>query len=463
MNPVKKCVNLFYVRISIAVILTIFQIVFLIVRKFRLVEYTFGLTFFLINAVIILFVFWSLFHIKHRTKKQYILYCILIVLTILNSIGLYRHIVTIREKVCYAPNYENAIVVNQNIKSGQTIIYRMSFFLFAVPVKILYFNSNNSDTIKIQWLTTNICRVTYAQDDGQIQQYNYIYHPNNLPQKVDLISSLKGLWETGDHQTKLVANTYGIMITSNHNKTFFNRKSCKQIDSSILELSSSGMQKWTIAILTKNSVIEKIILCSVSMNQNSPIVLSPEQDLSIDTIDSIVDPTSASVPPTICEKNGETIAQRMSEALKKTPNLSEFEPGLSAVKVIADSNDPFWIGRLADEEVYRQFLLYGIYSYVQINHMEILAGTEKEFLIKIDSSEYYTGSDTVGLSQTYRIKEGRGAYLAVRIPDEADGTKGLKILSSPKTRNTKWNKNYEFHFSLNGNSMRRASDPNWDD
>lgn len=182
-----------------------------------------------------------------------------------------------------------------------------------------------------------------------------------------------------------------------------------------------------------------ITLCKVTMEKSAPMQFSGrEKPVTFDDTSDV--------------KNGKDLQKEMKKILKKDPALSKYESDTSGnVKVLTDSEDLFWITRCAMEEADKQRAVNGINVDVWIQHMELLAGDEADYLMKVKFKESYSISSNAGDSSyadmeiTYRIMKGSGAYLAYRIGYAIDGSVGLNVPAMKQEKNLSDDKKYCYY------------------
>lgn len=425
-----------------SVTLFLLQILFLTVGRASGLEYSYNCIFYWVNALILLSATLCLIIWK---KKAYAVLGLVLICT--DIVAMFYFCGKITETPSTSPNGKYTLISKRDCGTGKTTLYLRIFFLFAQSEKQLTYPANTP--MKIQWASSDICTVTYTDaGDGMLRQDAICFDTSHMNHAYfDLRSALLGTWETADHKAVLTEDSYGIMITTNGKSQYYLRENCKA-GAYLLTLCKDGTPVWNVTVADGHddfATVKHIHLCAVSTNQGNTLDLIFTPDTYISATDSVydmaTDVTSDSVKK---EAKGRAIADKMACVLRKSPQLLNFRDSLSGVRVTTDSTDLFWIGRLADEQICKEFVLRGIESYVQIEKMQLLAGDKNEFLVSMEVKECYTGSDTVGLGRQYRIKKGNGVYLAIRVPEDMDGSVGLRKLSIPQEIITDSNPKYQY-------------------
>lgn len=341
-----------------------------------------------------------------------------------------------------SPDHEQTIVIEKATSTNEMSLYLKSGILWKHYVTKIS-NLNQDGYIKNQWLNSKNISITYG-DESDVKQAVFCFSDYNINHiDTDLRTSIRGTWASSDQQTIVSEDSYGIMITDHGQSDYFLRENCKASDYALV-LYKNHKPVWTIVPRDNSNVDKGIIICPVSLGKSSPILLHSAPYLSLGTSDSMYDETSYLAPKSGQMDKGNQIASEMKNILLYSPSLSNFQNSLSSATVKTNSSNIYWVVRLADELIHKQFVYRGIQSDVQIEDMTLIFGNSKDFLMKVDTSECFTGSDTIGCEREYRVMRGNGVYLVVIVPSDTDCSGGLSRINSPVAYTTKSNPQYSY-------------------
>lgn len=431
-------------------LLLLMQLAYLLIGKRYGFEYIDDNILYYVNGAILLTAFLSLLLLV-RKKKAVIAVsaacAILLAADFMAMQAFHLHFSTI-SIISVSPDYRHVLVLKQDTSNGKTVSYRNRIFLFARPGE--QFPYTVDGPVKIQWLVSDVCAVTYTEPDQTAHQYIDTFGDRGSGISYYYVASaLRGQWEMeGKNPTgkTLTADASGITITDGSTEVHYDQDSCVQVGTLALVLCKDGLPQWTVALnadckIGNDDLIAPggtITLCAVSMDKTAPMTFVNTSKPKIEV---------SSSPENSTQEKGSEIEKLLADELKKSPDLSGFQSRQDEVKVQSDSTNPFWIGRLVLEENTKQYAVNGIDVDVQINQLQILAGDENEFLIEMKTTQKSSdphGSETGDLDLLYRIKKGNGVYLAVRIGYGIDGTVGLTKSAALQKQDTKGNADYHF-------------------
>lgn len=357
-----------------------------------------------------------------------------------------------RSTVSFSPGMRRELAVGQDSATGKTTVSRDVFLLFARPGETLPYTAAGMP--KLQWLTSGVCAATYREPDGKVHQYVATYgDPGGRTSYLSVEAALGGSWQLEGKNTagrKLTADTTGITVTDGAKAEHYAPSDCVQSGTLALNLCRNGLPEWTVALgdgcgIGPDGLIEAggtVVLCPVSMGITAPLTF-------VSTSRPSAPVSSKPAPPSSTgggEKGGGP-AEILAEQFEKSPDLSGFQSRQDLVRVKSDSTDPFEVGLLAMKENAEQFAGNGYDSGVRITEMQLLAGDSEEFLIEIKSSETSSGSggsETAEFDRLFRVRKGKGVFLAVRVGYGQDGASGLKKLDPPRVFKASGNPEYRF-------------------
>lgn len=444
----------------VSVLLIIMQLGYFLINKKYGFQYIIDNIFYYVNAAILITALLSII-LLFLHKKRVIISSISLfaVLFIMNTITLRMFSTSNTSIISTSPDLKHTLLLKEDIKTGKTTSYNNVIFLFARPGEKLPYTVDGS--LKTQWLTPDVCAVTYTEPNKKVHQFVSSYgNRGNTISYYYVEAALTGKWSLEGKNTvnkMITADETGITITDGSSiDEHYDPKECVQVSTLGLILCRDGLPQWTIVLnadckIGTDDLIVKggtITLCSVSMDKTATqtyvCVSKPDTETSIS---KEPDAKASNTQKPSTKENGNTPAKILAEQIKQSPDLSNFKSQQDLVAVHTDSSDMFKIGRLALEENRKQFAINGYDNTVQIDELRVTAGNINEFLIEIKSTEKVSNSresETTDFDQFYRIKKGTGAYLAIRIGYGIDGAANLNKLKKPDILDT--SNNSDFHF-----------------
>lgn len=356
-----------------------------------------------------------------------------------------------RSTVSFSPGMRRELAVGQDSATGKTTVYRDVFLLFARSGETLPHTAAGMP--KLQWLTSDVCAVTYREPDGKVHQYVGAYGgPGGGTSYLSVEAALSGSWRLEGKNTAgrtLTADPDGITVTDGAKTEHYAPADCVQSGTLALNLCSGGLPEWTVALgdgcgIGPDGLVGaggSVVLCPVSMGITASLTF-------VSTSRPVPPASSPPVQPSPGEgEKGGGPAEILAEQFEKSPDLSGFQSRQDLVRVKSDSSDPFGVGLLVMKENAEQFAANGYDSDVRVTEMQLLAGDSEEFLIEVKSSETSSGpggSETAEFDRIFRVRKGKGVFLAVRVGYGEDGAAGLKKLDPPRVFKASGNPEYRF-------------------
>ena len=439
---------------ALAVLLIIMQITYFIYNRNSNYEYIADWMLYTTNAIILIFIFLSVFFL-FRGKKTTILISsiILSVLFCFNLILMMLYGFANTSIVTLSPDIQNITILKQDNETGEVTVYRNSILLFARLYEQL--PDTVEGEVKTQWLTSDVCTVTYKDNKNVLHQYVGTYGDRGNGAYYYTVSDvIRGKWAFDSYNTNdktITTDETGITIKDGDTTLVYDYEDCVQYGTLAVVLCRDGLPEWTIALNEDCKVVSglhildddgTITLCAVSAEETAAL-----------TYFRTYNPLAEAL---VQEEQDETDSQEQISAPKTTETLSSDFSGLEkynsvfgVMELDTDSSDVFEIGRIALAEGHKQTGAANSDTELQITQMKLLAGDISEFLIEVQAN----GSNDLGTSLeynwTFRIKKGNGVFGAVRVADNADGTEGLTVLDTPQSMNMSDNPDYFIFIAAN--------------
>lgn len=117
--------------------------------------------------------------------------------------------------VSFSSDFSNELVLKVNRESGAIELYKNTkFFLFAKEKE--QFDYEVQGTIKKQWLTTDICGITYKDKNNKLREFVVTYGDRGDGiSYYSVTNALAGNWQVftqNGNPTQLLADSKGITI-----------------------------------------------------------------------------------------------------------------------------------------------------------------------------------------------------------------------------------------------------------
>jgi len=178
----------------------------------------------------------------------------------------------------FSSGFSNQLVLKQNKETGATTLYKDAKILFARPKE--QFSYEVEGKIKRQWLTKDICSLTYMDKNNNLREFVATYGDRGDGISYYYVTAaLRGDWQVftqNGNSTKLLADTKGITINKNGESEFFEYSDCKQFGTIALVLYNKEIPRYVIAlnedceIDSNTNIIKKegtITVCEVSIEK----------------------------------------------------------------------------------------------------------------------------------------------------------------------------------------------------
>lgn len=262
------------------IIFLLVQMAYLTVLKKHNYEYAIDILFYIVNEIIILSATISLnFLIKKLRNKKIITSILCIIFTIINIAFMCNNGFDNKCIVSFSSDFSNELVLKVNRENGAIKLYKNTkFFLFAKEKE--QFDYEVQGTIKKQWLTTDICGITYKDKNNKLREFVVTYGDRGDGiSYYSVTNALTGNWQVftqNGNPTQLLADSKGITITKNGKKELFEYSNCKQFGTIALVLYKNEIPKYVIALDKnceldeKTDIIKKggtITLAEISMDK----------------------------------------------------------------------------------------------------------------------------------------------------------------------------------------------------
>lgn len=282
-RKIKKVLQIF--SLILFILSFVIQVGYIVVLKKHDYEYVIDMLYYIINEVIL--VSGTIFIVllfKQKQLKNYRIYntCALmlfITLTIINITFCCNNALKNECIISFSENFSNELVLKKNKETGSTMLYRnVKLFVFAKPKEQLEYEVEGK--IKIQWLTTDICSITYKDINGKTREFVSTYGDRGDGISYYYVTTaLLGDWQVftqyGD-PTQILVDSEGITVRKNGKSKLYEYEDCKQFGTIALVLYNRDIPEYIIAlnedckIDNATGIIQKdgtITVCEVSMEK----------------------------------------------------------------------------------------------------------------------------------------------------------------------------------------------------
>ena len=340
---------------AISILIFIMQILYVLLGKRYEIFYADDKLFYIANALFVCMTFTSVILLL-RKKKAILVYsiiCFLILALNFSTMALFNS--NIKSTISYAPYFKNTLVLRQNQETGKTVVCRNRFLWFVRPTE--QFPYTVDENVKIQWLTNDICAVTYKSTDSNTHQYVVTYGDRGSGiSYLEVTSALYGTWEPNDKNISGLSIRFdknAIELKNSEIDEKYQYSDCVQFGTLAVVLWKDGHPKWTIALnndckIGADGLIEyggTITICEVSIGKTAEIKLVSSTKSSTSSIG--FDSKKA-------KQQGQQLKDDLNKILNKKSDLTSIENTASFIKVTSNSTDMFLIGRIALEENIKQ-------------------------------------------------------------------------------------------------------------
>ncbi|MBQ2937822.1 MAG: helix-turn-helix domain-containing protein [Clostridia bacterium] len=264
---------------------SIMQLGYMFLLKKRDYEYAIDILYYIVNEIILFSgIIASILAIqKSKLNKKAVSNIVLLVvfgiLTVINFAFMSNNGFDNECIVSFSKNLENKVVLKKDKETGSTVLYRdTKLFLFAKPKEQLEYEIEGE--IKTQWLTNDICSITYKDKENITREFVSTYGDRgNGISYYYVTTAIYGNWQLSTqygNSTQLLADSKGITITKDGKSTLFKYEECKQFGTIAIVLYNNEIPRYIIAlnedceIDEKTGIIKKggtITLCEVSMEK----------------------------------------------------------------------------------------------------------------------------------------------------------------------------------------------------
>ena len=290
-RKIKKILKI--ISIIIFALMVILQLGYLFVMKTHGYEYISDSLFYIVNEFIIIFgVLFLILQIKNKKIIKIVSIIIACILSIVNIAFMINNASQIKSIISFSNDFSNELVLKIDKETGETQFLRNSkLIIFAKPTE--YFEYSVDGNIKHQWLTNDICNLTYIDKDGNLRDYVATYGARGKTISYYYVyNSLLGRWQTEINtsgNTNLIVDSKGIKVTRNKQSEQFTFENCKQFGTTALVLYKEEVPKYVIAlnedckIDSETDIIKSggtITFCDVSMNKTTKEKLNCRSDKS---------------------------------------------------------------------------------------------------------------------------------------------------------------------------------------
>lgn len=240
------------VSIIIFVLMLLLQLGYLCIMKPNGYEYINDSIFYIVNELIMITgVAFLILQLKKLKIIKTVTVIIAVILSIINLSFMINNGMNIKTILSFSNDFSNELVLKQNKENGETRLYKYAkLILFAKPYE--RFEYSVSGDIKHQWLTNDICNITYTDKDDNLRNYVATYGSRKGKDSYYYVfHALLGRWQTqvdsiGD--TKLTVDEKGIKVTRDETAEQFEFSDCKQYGVTALVLYKEDIPKYVIAL-----------------------------------------------------------------------------------------------------------------------------------------------------------------------------------------------------------------------
>lgn len=168
---------------------------YIFIIKNKEYEYIIDSLLYIINEIIILSATYLLLIIGKKNKiKNIIISVICFILTSVNIVFMLNNGIQNKSIISFSNGFSNELVLKQNRDTGATTFYRSKFIIFARKQE--QFGEEANGKIKTQWLTSDICSVTYKNNSGDLRVFIATYGDReNSISYYNVAPTLEGSWQ----------------------------------------------------------------------------------------------------------------------------------------------------------------------------------------------------------------------------------------------------------------------------
>lgn len=240
------------VSIIIFVLMLLLQLGYLCIMKPNGYEYINDSIFYIVNELIMITgVAFLILQLKKLKIIKTVTVIIAVILSIINLSFMINNGMNIKTILSFSNDFSNELVLKQNKENGETRLYKYAkLILFAKPYE--RFEYSVIGDIKHQWLTNDICNITYTDEDDNLRNYVATYGSRKGTDSYYYVfHALLGRWQTQADSvgnTKLTVDEKGIKVTRDDTAEQFEFSDCKQYGVTALVLYKEDIPKYVIAL-----------------------------------------------------------------------------------------------------------------------------------------------------------------------------------------------------------------------
>lgn len=240
------------VSIIIFVLMLLLQLGYLCIMKPNGYEYINDSIFYIVNKLIMITgVAFLILQLKKLKIIKTVTVIIAVILSIINLSFMINNGMNIKTILSFSNDFSNELVLKQNKENGETRLYKYAkLILFAKPYE--RFEYSVIGDIKHQWLTNDICNITYTDEDDNLRNYVATYGSRKGTDSYYYVfHALLGRWQTQADSvgnTKLTVDEKGIKVTRDDTAEQFEFSDCKQYGVTALVLYKEDIPKYVIAL-----------------------------------------------------------------------------------------------------------------------------------------------------------------------------------------------------------------------
>jgi hypothetical protein len=254
------------------------QMGYFFIKSRYVIEYVDNRFFYVINILIVLAIFLSLFLLLAVNKKwKMIIVSITVVILFIQGVFITIHSYQTKHILRISPDFKNVVVIKEDRKAKQAKNYRSYYWIFAREKEILPYKTKSE--FKVKWVEKDIAAVTYKSADSKIHQYIGTYGGRDEGSYSYVGPSIAGQWQ-GDN-AMVISSPDGITVVHNGKTEKFKWDSVVQFGTLAVVLVQNNEATWMIGLSenfnsNSNELIPpsgEIVLYEATMNNNDPITL----------------------------------------------------------------------------------------------------------------------------------------------------------------------------------------------
>lgn len=360
-----------------------------------------------------------------------------------------------------SPNSSETLILYKNPNNNSVQIEKRIYFLFLKYQDQLPYTVNSE--LKYQWLTNDICAITYKSTDDNTHQYIATFGDRgNGISYLDPKTAISGNWssKTDNSKLTLIVDRSTITVTDDNNQWIYNDNDCVRFGTIAIALCKNGIPQWSIALnedskINYDCMIAKggtLTLCPVSMDKTDPITLD-STDSKNEYSETNPNLQNWSENETEAEKNAISLMQKY----QKGNNITEDSLENNGIIILKNTDDNIpWILLQSLKTKAESYRINGIDSRVQIDSIQQLAGDTDDGLYDVFTTSISIAPGNQGASPSgeitpienkIRLLKCDTEYLALILNYNSDGTYGLNKKSGKKET---YSDQLKYHYFLSG-------------